>query len=146
MDQFKPRYDRMGGFAQFRIPTVITCLSLMMIDVPTTFPKLRWAFVEASAQWVPWVVKEAIRRSGTKGFPKLPFKEFNIYVTTETNDDFEYVLRYAGEDNVVIGTDYGHTDASSEVDAIDIFRASDLVTDPVKKKILDDNPRALYAL
>ena len=43
-------------------------------------------------------------------------------------------------------SDYGHTDASSEVDAIDIFRASDLVTDPVKKKILDDNPRALYAL
>ena len=146
MDQFKPRYDRMGGFAQFRIPTVITCLSLMMSDVPQTFPKLRWAFVEASAQWVPWVVKEAIRRSGTKGFPKLPFKEFNIYVTTETNDDFEYVLRYAGEDNVVIGTDYGHTDASSEVDAIDIFRANDLVADPVKKKILDDNPRALYAL
>jgi hypothetical protein len=32
------------------------------------------------------------------------------------------------------------------VDAIDIFRASDLVTDPVKKKILDDNPRTLYAL
>ena len=55
--------------------------------------KLRWAFVEASAQWVPWVVKEAIRRTGTKGFPKLPFKEFNIYVTTETNDDFDYVLR-----------------------------------------------------
>jgi uncharacterized protein len=76
MDQFKPRYDRMGGFAQFRIPTVITCLSLMMSDLPQTFPKLRWAFVEASAQWVPWVVKEAVRRSGSKGFPKLPFKEF----------------------------------------------------------------------
>ena len=146
LDQFKPRYDRMGGFAQFRIPTVITCLSLMMSDVPATFTKLRWAFVEASAQWVPWVVKEAIRRTGTKGFPKLPFKEFNIYVTTETNDDFDYVLRYAGEDNVVIGTDYGHTDASSEVDAIDIFRANDLVADPVKKKILDDNPRRLYAI
>ena len=56
------------------------------------------------------------------------------------------MLRYAGEDNVVIGTDYGHTDASSEVDAIDIFRANDLVGDPVKKKILDDNPRRLYAL
>jgi predicted TIM-barrel fold metal-dependent hydrolase len=146
LDQFKPRYDRMGGFAQFRIPTVITCLSLMMSDVPKTFPQLRWAFVEASAQWVPWVVKEAIRRTGTKGFPKLPFKEFNIYVTTETNDDFEYVLRYAGEDNLVIGTDYGHTDASSEVDAIDIFRSTDLVTDPIKKKILDDNPRRLYNL
>jgi predicted TIM-barrel fold metal-dependent hydrolase len=146
LDQFKPRYDRMGGFAQFRIPTVITCLSLMMSDVPKTFPQLRWAFVEASAQWVPWVVKEATRRSGTKGFAKLPFKEFNIYVTTETNDDFEYVLRYAGEDNVVIGTDYGHTDASSEVDAIEVFRKTDGITDLIKKKILDDNPRRLYAL
>jgi predicted TIM-barrel fold metal-dependent hydrolase len=146
MDQFKPRYDKMGGFAQFRVPTVITCLSVMMSELPKVFPKLRWSFVEASAQWVPWVVKEATRRSGSKGFPKLPFKDFNIYVTTETNDDFDFVLRYAGEDNVVIGTDYGHTDASSEVDAIDIFRANNEVTDPVKKKILDDNPRRLYGI
>jgi len=146
LDQFKPRYDKMGGFAQFRVPTVITCLSLMMSELPKTFPNLRWGFIEASAQWVPWVVKEATRRTGTKGFPKLPFKEYNIYVTTETNDDFDYVLRYAGEDNVVIGTDFGHTDASSEIDAIDIFRANSEVTDPVKKKILDDNPRRLYGI
>ena len=46
----------------------------------------------------------------------------------------------------MIGTDYGHTDASSEVDAIDIFRANTELTDPVKKKILDDNPRTLYGL
>jgi hypothetical protein len=32
------------------------------------------------------------------------------------------------------------------VDAIDIFRANDLVADLVKKKILDDNPRRLYGL
>ena len=146
VDQFKPRYDRMGGFAQFRVPTVITCLSLMMSDLPKLFPQLRWAFVEASSQWVPWVVKEATRRSGAQGYPQNPLKEFRIYVTTETNADFDFVLKYAGEDNLVIGTDYGHTDASSQVDAIDIFRANPSVTDPVKKKILDDNPRVLYAL
>jgi predicted TIM-barrel fold metal-dependent hydrolase len=146
MDQFKPRYDKMGGFAQFRIPTVITCLSLMMSDVPTLFPKLRWAFVETSAQWIPWVVNEAIRRSGTKGFPKNPCKEFRIYLTAQTDDDFPYVLKYAGEENIVIGTDYGHTDASSEVDAIEVFRNNSEVSDTVKKKILDDNPRAAYGL
>jgi hypothetical protein len=146
MDQFKPRYDKMGGFAQFRIPTVITCLSLMMSDVPTLFPKLRWAFVEASAQWIPWVVNEAIRRSGTKIFPKNPCKEFRIYITAQTDDDFPYVLKYAGEDNIVIGTDYGHTDASSEVDAIEVFRKNSEVSDTVKKKILDDNPRTAYGL
>ena len=74
MDQFKPRYDKMGGFAQFRIPTVITCLSLMMSEVPKQFPKLRWAFVEASAQWVPWVVKEATDAPAPKAFPNRRLK------------------------------------------------------------------------
>jgi predicted TIM-barrel fold metal-dependent hydrolase len=73
-------------------------------------------------------------------------KEFKIYVTTETNDDFDFVLKYAGEDNLVIGTDYGHTDASSEVDAIAVFRANPLVAERVKSKILQDNARTLYAL
>jgi predicted TIM-barrel fold metal-dependent hydrolase len=146
MDQFKPRYDGMGGFAQFRIPTVITCLSLMMSELPKVFPALRWGFVEASAQWIPWVVNEAVRRSGTKGFPKNPCKEFKIYINAQTDDDFPYVVKYAGEDNIVIGTDYGHTDASSEVDAIEIFRMNEAVAESIKKKILDDNPRALYSL
>jgi len=146
MEQFKPRYDRMGGFAQFRIPTVITCLSLMMSDVPATFSKLRWGFVEASAQWIPWVVKEAIRRSGTKDYPRNPCEEFRIYITAQTDDDFPYVLKYAGEDNIVIGTDYGHTDAPSEVDAIEVFRGNHEVSDAVKKKILAGNPCALYAV
>jgi predicted TIM-barrel fold metal-dependent hydrolase len=53
---------------------------------------------------------------------------------------------YAGEDNLVIGTDYGHTDASSEVDTIDIFRANPAVGNSVKKKILEDNPRVLYQI
>lgn len=146
MEQFRPRYDRMGGFAQFRIPTVVSCLSLMMSEIPQVFPSLRWGFIEASAQWVPWVVNEAIRRSGTKGFPKNPLKEFKIYVSAQTDDDFPFVLKYSGEDNIVIGTDYGHTDASSEVDAITVFRENSSVGEAVKKKILDDNPRALYAL
>jgi len=145
-EQFRPRYDNMGGFAQFRIPTVVTCLSVMMSEIPQVFPGLRWGFIEASAQWVPWVVNEAIRRSGTKSFPKNPLKELKIYVTAQTDDDFPFVLKYAGDDNIVIGTDYGHTDASSEVDAIAVFRGNNSIGEAAKKKILDDNPRALYAL
>ncbi len=146
LEQFRPRFDKMGGFAQFRIPTVVTCLSLMMSELPQLFPNLRWGFIEASAQWVPWVVNEAIRRSGAEGFPKNPLKEYKIYVSAQTDDDFPFVLKYGGEENIVIGTDYGHTDASSEVDAITVFRQNPTVSEAAKKKILDDNPRALYAL
>lgn len=146
VERFRPRYDRMGGFAQFRVPTVVTCLSLMMSELPRLFPRLRWGFIEASAQWVPWVVNEAIRRSGTSPFPRHPLREFHIYVSAQTDDDFPFVLKYAGEDNLVIGTDYGHSDASSEVDAISVFRRNPAVEERVKEKILDHNPRALYGL
>jgi predicted TIM-barrel fold metal-dependent hydrolase len=47
---------------------------------------------------------------------------------------------------LVIGTDYGHTDTSSDIDAIKIFRERGDLSDAVKKKILSDNAKALYGL
>jgi hypothetical protein len=61
----------------------------------------------------------------------------------QTDDDFPYLLKYAGNDNIVIGTDYGHTDAPCEVDAIEVFQGNHEVSDAVKKKILANNPRVL---
>ena len=41
-----------------------------------------------------------------------------MFVTCENTDDLPYIVQQAGEDCLVIGTDYGHTDISSDVDAI----------------------------
>ena len=65
---------------------------------------------------------------------------------SQTDDDFPFVLKYAGEDNLVIGTDYGHTDSSSEVDAITKFKADPTVEEETRRKILSDNPMALYGI
>jgi len=145
-DQFRPRYDKGGGLPVFRLPTVSTCFTLMMSDVPKTFPDLRWGFIESSAQWVPWVVNETIRRAAGTDYPENPMKAFNVYVSAQTDDDFPYVLKYAGDDNIVIGTDYGHTDASSEVDALAVFRENDTISAEQKRKILSDNAKSLYGL
>ena len=67
-----------------------------------------------------------------------------MYVTCQTDDDLEWVLRYAGEDNIVCGTDYGHTDQSSEIEALRHLREKGDVNPSAINKILDDNPRALY--
>jgi hypothetical protein len=40
-----------------------------------------------------------------------------MFVTCENSDDLPYVVREGGEDCLVIGTDYGHTDTSSDLDA-----------------------------
>ena len=69
-----------------------------------------------------------------------------IWVTCQTDDDLPYVLSYAGDDTLIIGTDYGHNDTSSEILALRKLREDGAVPTPVVNKILDDNARALYAL
>jgi predicted TIM-barrel fold metal-dependent hydrolase len=137
-----------GGFSTFRIPTVTACYALIMSEIPRLFPKLRWGFIEVSSQWVPWVIHEAVRRSLGSARPITSdcLREFNIYVSTQSDDDFAYIVSYAGEDTLVIGTDYGHGDTSSELNAIARFKALEGLADTVKRKILCDNPRRLYGI
>jgi predicted TIM-barrel fold metal-dependent hydrolase len=137
-----------GGFSTFRIPTVTSCYALIMSEIPRVFPKLRWGFIEVSSQWVPWIVHEAARRSLGSEHPISAecLRDFNIYVSTQTDDDFPYVISYAGEENLVIGTDYGHGDTSSELNAIARFKAIEGLGDEVKRKILSDNPRRFYGI
>jgi predicted TIM-barrel fold metal-dependent hydrolase len=121
-----------GRFAQFRVPTVTACLG----------------FIEASAQWVPWVYREvAIRyRVAGRDLPQNLFEEYNVYVTCQTNDDVPYIVKYAGERRLVIGTDYGHTDPSSAVSALREFQKMEGIDQSVKERILTHNPKELYAL
>jgi len=85
-------------FALFRVPTVTACFHLLMSEVPRQFPNLRWGFIEASAQWVPWVYREAeIRyRVNSRRIPENLFEENKVYVTCQINDDVPYIIGYAG--------------------------------------------------
>ena len=137
-----------GRFAQFRVPTVTSCFTLLMSEIPAQFPKLRWGFIEASAQWVPWIYREvAIRyRVAGRDFPENIFEDYKVYVTCQVNDDVPYIVRCAGENRLVIGTDYGHTDPSSAVTALNEFQRMEGIESTVKEKILSHNAKALYGL
>jgi hypothetical protein len=137
-----------GGFSTFRVPTVTACYALIMSEIPRTFPQLRWGFIEVSSQWVPWVIHEAVRRSlgGAHPITRDCLREHRIYVSTQTDDDFPYVISYAGEENLLIGTDYGHGDTSSELNAIARFKAMVGLSAAVKQKILCDNPQRFYRI
>jgi len=137
-----------GRFAQFRVPTVTACYDLIMSELHEVFPKLRWGFIEASAQWVPWIYREAAIRYRAAGrpFPENVFDAYNIFVTCQNNDDIPYIIRSIGENRLVIGTDYGHTDPSSAVTALTEFRRMEGLDAAVKEKILSHNAKALYGL
>lgn len=148
VDALTSQYDKASSFLPLRVPTVGSCLVHLMSDIPSTFPNLRWGFIEVSAQWVPWVVKESKRRAQKQGrtLPTDLFRESNVYVAAETDDDFPMVVNYIGEDNIVMGTDYGHTDISGQIDALGQFRNDPSITTELKDKILSHNPKALYGL
>jgi predicted TIM-barrel fold metal-dependent hydrolase len=144
-DLIRTRYPIRAGFVLYGMPTVVSCFALLSSDVPRLFPALRWGFIEASAGWIPWVLHNLVRRHGAD-YPKNPFAAYNVYVTTQMDDDHNYILDYVGNDVLLIGTDYGHTDVSSEVDSMKLFRDLDAVSDEAKDHILSTNPSRLFGI
>ncbi len=115
----------------------------------SNFPKLRFGFVELSSQWVPYAVHDYARRQEKRGVmvdKSNVLRENRFVVACQTDDDVEYVLRYAGDDGLMMGTDYGHADTSSELEALQRLKDLPGVSSNVASKILGDNPSRLYGL
>jgi predicted TIM-barrel fold metal-dependent hydrolase len=136
------------GFSKFKLAVIGAFHALVFHGIPQRFPKLRIGIIEVSAQWISYAVHDLRRRFARRGksFPKDVLQENRIYVTCQTDDDLEDVLKYSGEDNLVIGTDYGHADNAAEIEALRKLRNEGRLPGRVIDKILQDNPRALYGL
>ena len=137
------------GFSKFKLAVVGSFHALIFDEVPDKFPNTRFGFIEVSSQWVPYAVHDFARRFHRRGknVDKTDVLRRNrIYVACQTDDDLPYVLKYAGEDQIVIGTDYGHADTSAEIEALRKLKEDGSVSPRVVNKILDNNARALYSL
>jgi uncharacterized protein len=147
VDLFSQDKDN-GNFLKFKLSVIGAFHSLVVSDIPSMFPTLRFGFVEVSSDWVPYVVRELQKRFQWKGWGSAGniLRDNHIYVACQIDDDLQHVLQYAGEDNLVIGTDYGHADTSSELEAMRRLQQREDLDPRVIAKILDDNPRALYGL
>lgn len=137
-----------GTFWKFRLASVGAFHSVIMSGLPERFPKLRIGFLEASAQWLPYALKDLKRRLPSQGraLAENPLQTYNLYVSCQTDDDVAYLLQYAGEDNMVIGTDYGHNDQSTEIEALRNLQRDGGLEERAYRKITYDNAKALYGL
>jgi predicted TIM-barrel fold metal-dependent hydrolase len=73
------------------------------------------------------------------------FKHSNVYVTCENHDDIPYLVEQGFGESLVIGTDFGHADMSSDLDALTKLRFNSGVSLEDRQRILRLNPAALYA-
>ncbi|MFT5540798.1 MAG: putative TIM-barrel fold metal-dependent hydrolase [Alphaproteobacteria bacterium] len=134
------------SFTTFKLAVVGAFHSLIEKDIPGKFPDLRWGFVEVSAQWVPYVchdLRYRLRRLGRR-MPENLLAENRMYVACEVTDDIPYILSYAGDGQIILGTDYGHHDPSSEINAFTLIRQRNDLTAEQIDRITNTNARALY--
>ena len=132
----------------FRFPVIGAFGSLLENEIPKRFPKARWGFIEASAQWVPYVLREVQIRLARKGqrMSDTIMTDNNFFVTTQKTDDVDWLLKEVGDDNLIIGTDYGHKDSAVEIEALKRLAQDGTMPATTVDKILRRNPGKLYGL
>lgn len=136
------------AYARNKLPVISAFHSLIFKRTPQRFPGLRFGFVEVAANWVPYVLNDLDRRVEREGrsLGDDVLGDNGMYVACQTNDDIPYILSHVSEDHLMIGSDYGHSDTSSELEALKSLKGSGLLETRVVDKILCDNPSRLYAI
>ena len=156
-------------FTRFRLSAIGVCGNLIYSGIPKNFPNLRWGFIEFTSAWLPFILGDLIIRAEAEvalqkqvpdhpifsqvgiapkgmGSTQTMLGDNNIYVACQTSDDFPYVLACTGDDNLVIGTDYGHADYSNDIEAMHKMASGGLISEETARKITSDNPARLYGL
>ncbi len=136
------------GFCKFKLAVVGAFHSLVYFGIPEKFPKLKIGIIEVGAQWLPYAIRDLARRYARKG--KILEADLlganRIFLTCQNDDDIPYVLRSAGEDSLLMGTDYGHSDNASELRALQALGDKGELGVTIIEKILYDNPKTFYGL
>ncbi len=142
-------HARNHTFAHGRALPIFAFRDLIANRIPEKFPGLRIGFIEASAGWAPFMIH--ILRRLFKDRPKYQnskelFRDYNLFIACEADEDIPYLAKTIGEDNLVIGSDYGHNDPSAEEKLVESLQKREDIPEPFARKILCDNPRRLYGL
>ena len=136
------------AYARNKLPVITAFHSYVFHDVPAKFPDLRFGFVEVAANWIPYLFTDLERRVIREGreLTRDMLADNRMFVSCQTNDDIPYIIDCVGDDNLLIGSDYGHSDTSSELEALRALKQSSNLPAGTVDKILSDNPSRLYGI
>jgi predicted TIM-barrel fold metal-dependent hydrolase len=119
------------------------------------FPRVKWAFVEAGASWLPFAIQEASRADVWGGYRVGRdwrdlagdiLVENNFFVTCQIDDDLPYLGRVFGTTNFVHGTDYSHMDLGSDPYGLHIIASRSDLDANEAGAIVDSNARRLWGI
>jgi predicted TIM-barrel fold metal-dependent hydrolase len=136
------------------LPVPGAVAALLQSDLCDRFPRLRWAFLEAGAAWVPYIAQEVFRSVDVRGFGEAgwrqpareAFAESEIYIACQMDDDITYLSDVVGRECLVHGTDFGHLDSGSDPNGLHIIASRDDLDPVLRSNIVDSVGRRLYGI
>jgi len=137
------------------VPSMFGLFSILGGGILDRFPKLRFGFFEAGADWLPYMITRMERlwsvydRNKWPGIgpngPRHWLQNGNIWFCVEGNEQFlPQVVELLGEGNLMTSADLPHDEALDG--AIEEIQGRSDVSDTLKTRILTDNPQRYYGL
>lgn len=137
------------------VPSMFGLFSVLGGGILERFPKLRFGFFEAGADWLPymvnrmerlWTVYSANDWPGTGKYgPRHWLANGNIYFCVEGDEQFlPQVAELLGEDHLMTSADLPHDEALDE--AIGQIQSRSDISATLKSKILCDNALRFYGV
>jgi aminocarboxymuconate-semialdehyde decarboxylase len=147
---------RFGNALQFPAEASLAIGSLICGGVMDAFPKLRVAFLEAGAGFLPYLfdrlnevateepeyTKISIKKLPTEYLNQLWFS-FNIKTESKS---IPFLIERLGVDPFLLSSDYPHTMAGSGMSTIQFLESLDTVSDRNKEKLMGLNAVRLFNL
>ena len=135
-------------------PLQMSFLGIIGSDLLERFPNLRFAFLEAGASWLLYLVEHMDHYyavNGAMGWwrptrsPTDWIKSGRIYLSFETDEALlPQVADFIGEDHLLLSTDMPHSELRDN--AVSQLAARNDLSDEAKRKIRHDNPMRFYGL
>ena len=140
-------FDATTNFYSAILPVIIGFNSIMSSAAFEKIPDLRFAFLEAGAAWLPFMIKQVRRDNARHNMARDPieyFKTGRVFVSCEPDEDINGIAALIGQDSFVLGSDYPHGDPSRQEDMVAEFRERSDLSPQLVEKMLSENPRKLY--
>jgi hypothetical protein len=129
--------------------------SVLFNAVPLRFPKLKLAFLEFGATWLPYYLDRMDEHWELRGQSEMPwltmkpselFRSSAISVSIESEESLlPQTVQLLGDDHFLFASDFPHWDAGFPKNIHELEERRDL-SEKSKRKILYENAKALFGL
>jgi len=136
-------------FGHTQVMPLLAFRDIVANKIPEKFPGLRFGFIEAAAGWAPfliYILRRLLKDKWQHGTSADMFREYRLYIACEADEDIPYIAKYTGEDHLLIGSDYPHSDPSREDQFVNAITVREDISPQLRQKLLYGNPRAFYAI